>query len=215
MSTFDLKGSRLSRQNISEKKLFGVDSHGRKRKIIDRKVMKDQEFREKMKMSFQSELTKRAISGASIMSNLQPKLKYSRTSLGMKTNPLDDTPPEEKDTKDNFLKKLSQQTLKDVDFENVVIGQLCHIDINENDISLILRTLERDVEFLRSQGLMDYSMLLGIEKVVDNAILINVDSYNVQDHPTHKPVTGMNLNNMSRILDNSIMNSTQDNVIVK
>ena len=107
-----------------------------------------------------------------------------RTSFGLKgsrisekTNILDDTPPEEKDIKDNFLKQVSIETLKDVDFENVVIGQLCRIDIHEDDISLIMKTLDRDVEFLKSQGLMDYSMLLGIEKVVEDHTMVNVDSY--------------------------------------
>ena len=40
-----------------------------------------------------------------------------------------------------------------------------------------MKTLTRDLEFLKSQGLMDYSMLLGIEKVVNDSSLINVDSY--------------------------------------
>ena len=40
-----------------------------------------------------------------------------------------------------------------------------NLDISENDIKLILSTLERDISFLEKMGLMDYSLLLGIEKV--------------------------------------------------
>ena len=89
--------------------------------------MKDTEFQDNMKMSMMSDLT--GPRQSSLMSNNQPKLKKGRTSIGMtgtrissKTNILDDTPPEEKDIKDNFLKEVSKETLKDVDFENVVIG---------------------------------------------------------------------------------------------
>ena len=39
------------------------------------------------------------------------------------------------------------------------------IDISLEDSNLILATLERDVKFLKKNGLMDYSLLLGIEKV--------------------------------------------------
>jgi|TARA_B110000285_G_C15126255_1_gene620447 hypothetical protein len=43
--------------------------------------------------------------------------------------------------------------------------ELLQINISEEDARLILVTLERDIEFLKKNGLMDYSLLLGIEKV--------------------------------------------------
>jgi hypothetical protein len=55
--------------------------------------------------------------------------------------------------------------LKDVDYENLVMRELLQINISEEDSRLILVTLERDIEFLKTNGLMDYSLLLGIEKV--------------------------------------------------
>ena len=55
--------------------------------------------------------------------------------------------------------------MKDVDYENLVMRELLQINISEEDARLILVTLERDIEFLKTNGLMDYSLLLGIEKV--------------------------------------------------
>ena len=57
---------------------------------------------------------------------------------------LDDTPPEERDEKDKFIKNHSTQTLKDLDLENMIYGQLLNIDVSEADRELILTTLERD-----------------------------------------------------------------------
>ena len=41
------------------------------------------------------------------------------------------------------------------------------LDIAQEDINLILMTLDRDIKFLQQNGLMDYSLLLGIEKVTN------------------------------------------------
>jgi hypothetical protein len=55
--------------------------------------------------------------------------------------------------------------LKDVDYENLVMRELLQINISEEDARLIIMTLERDIAFMKKNGLMDYSLLLGIEKI--------------------------------------------------
>lgn len=47
----------------------------------------------------------------------------------------------------------------------MVSGHLLKIDMDEHNHKLIMQTLERDIEFLKKQGLMDFSLLVGIEKV--------------------------------------------------
>lgn len=44
------------------------------------------------------------------------------------------------------------------------------LDVTEDDVKLIMKTLERDAKFLSSLGLMDYSLLLGIEKITEGMI---------------------------------------------
>ena len=41
---------------------------------------------------------------------------------------------------------------------------LC-LAISEEDVTLIMNTLKRDLTFLNDNSLMDYSVLLGIEKI--------------------------------------------------
>ena len=55
--------------------------------------------------------------------------------------------------------------MKDVDLEQLVIKNHLNIDIPYLDNELILTTIRRDLDFLTQMGLMDYSLLLGIEKV--------------------------------------------------
>jgi hypothetical protein len=62
-------------------------------------------------------------------------------------------------------KSYKETTLKDIDFENMVTEKMLSLDIAQEDIVLILKTIERDIEFLQRNGLMDYSLLLGIEKI--------------------------------------------------
>ena len=62
-------------------------------------------------------------------------------------------------------------TLKDLDFENMLRKKYASIDITQADIELILLTLERDVSFLGDYGFMDYSLLLGVERVKDDGAL--------------------------------------------
>lgn len=62
----------------------------------------------------------------------------------------------------NFLQDL---TLKDIDLENLVSRSLISIAVRPEDLKLILKTIARDTEFFKSQGIMDYSILLGVEEV--------------------------------------------------
>ena len=58
-------------------------------------------------------------------------------------------------------------TLKDIDFENLVFRRKLKIAISAKDAKAIIQTIKRDVEFLKGQKLMDYSILLGIELITD------------------------------------------------
>ena len=42
------------------------------------------------------------------------------------------------------------------------------IHIPDDDFRMILASVKRDVEFLKNNSLMDYSLLLGVEKVSDH-----------------------------------------------
>ena len=53
----------------------------------------------------------------------------------------------------------------DIDFENLVFRRKLKIKISKRDSRDIIETIKRDTEFLRKHGLMDYSILLGIEAV--------------------------------------------------
>ena len=56
-------------------------------------------------------------------------------------------------------------TLKDVDLENLVNKNLLSLNISPEDKGLILKTIKRDTEFFKAQGIMDYSILLGVEEI--------------------------------------------------
>ena len=60
-------------------------------------------------------------------------------------------------------KITSSTTLKDVNFLIAAAKNPDFINLDESDRIKLLRTLKRDADFLSSQGLMDYSLLLGIE----------------------------------------------------
>lgn len=60
---------------------------------------------------------------------------------------------------------LERDTLKDIDMENLVKGKFLKLDIAECDIELLLATIKRDIEFLQASNFMDYSLLVGVEKV--------------------------------------------------
>ena len=47
--------------------------------------------------------------------------------------------------------------------------KLLTLNLDRGDIRKIMQTIERDVEFLQQCSFMDYSLLLGVEKVGDNA----------------------------------------------
>ena len=55
--------------------------------------------------------------------------------------------------------------MKDVDYEQLVLNKVLCLAISEEDVALIMNTLERDLAFLNQNSLMDYSLLLGIEKI--------------------------------------------------
>ena len=56
----------------------------------------------------------------------------------------------------------------DTDFENLVFRRLLRLKISKRDSKEIIETIRRDTEFLRTHGLMDYSILLGIEAIHPN-----------------------------------------------
>ncbi len=56
-------------------------------------------------------------------------------------------------------------TLKDVDLENLIFMEHLKIDIPPEDAEQIVITLKRDIEFLSSFNLMDYSLLLAVEEI--------------------------------------------------
>jgi hypothetical protein len=63
------------------------------------------------------------------------------------------------------MKHFSDSTLKDVDFINFCDNDILSMNISDKDITLIVNTLKRDLKFLLDNKLMDYSLLLGIERV--------------------------------------------------
>jgi len=62
------------------------------------------------------------------------------------------------------LRKNSSRTktLKDVNF--MKLKKTEPLNLAEIDQQFIIKQLQQDTEFLRSQGIMDYSLLLAIEK---------------------------------------------------
>ena len=64
-----------------------------------------------------------------------------------------------------FLKSFQKITLKDIDFENLVFKRKLKLAISCKDVKLIVQTIKRDVDFLKENKLMDYSVLLGIETI--------------------------------------------------
>jgi hypothetical protein len=60
---------------------------------------------------------------------------------------------------------LKDFTLKDVDLENLIFMEHLKIDIPPEDAEQIVITLKRDIEFLSSFNLMDYSLLLAVEEI--------------------------------------------------
>jgi hypothetical protein len=71
----------------------------------------------------------------------------------------------EMNTKQNIMRTFGRRTLKDVDYEQLVQNKVLSLAISEEDVVLIMNTLRRDLEFLNENRLMDYSLLLGIEKI--------------------------------------------------
>ena len=66
-----------------------------------------------------------------------------------------------------LLENYQDETLKDIDFENLTKVKKVKIHIPDDDFRMILASVKRDVEFFQNNGLMDYSLLLGVERVSD------------------------------------------------
>jgi hypothetical protein len=60
---------------------------------------------------------------------------------------------------------LKDFTLKDLDLENLLFMDHLKINIPPEDARQIIITLNRDIEFLSSLNLMDYSLLLAVEEI--------------------------------------------------
>ena len=56
-------------------------------------------------------------------------------------------------------------TLKDINIKQMLKKEPDLVAFEHLDSIRLMRTLKKDVEFLRSMGIMDYSLLLGIEEV--------------------------------------------------
>ena len=69
------------------------------------------------------------------------------------------------DAKSSHLDRIRDLTLKDVDLLNLVSKNLISISLSPTDAILITKTILRDTEFFQSLGIMDYSILLGVEEV--------------------------------------------------
>ena len=69
----------------------------------------------------------------------------------------------------NFL-QTNQETLKDLDYMllNQTYPTIFHLNLLSFDRDLILESIENDCKFLRSNNLMDYSLLIGIELNLTN-----------------------------------------------
>jgi hypothetical protein len=63
------------------------------------------------------------------------------------------------------MRTFGRSTLKDVDYEQLVLNKVLSLAISQEDVTLIMNTLKRDLAFLSQNSLMDYSLLLGIEKI--------------------------------------------------
>ena len=67
--------------------------------------------------------------------------------------------------------------MKDIDFINLVFRKKLNIAIAKKDVKAIIATIKRDVDFLKDQNLMDYSLLLGIEIVNSSVADVDIDKF--------------------------------------
>lgn len=75
-------------------------------------------------------------------------------------------------------KCFKDRTLKDLDFETMIRQSFLSVDVSQRDIEMILLTLERDVAFLEENKFMDYSLLLGVEKVNSDFTMLGASANN-------------------------------------
>ena len=69
-----------------------------------------------------------------------------------------------REVKGNNLKATT--TLKDVNLRHLMKKEPEFVAFGDLDNIQLMRSLRKDVKFLQSMGIMDYSLLLGIEKTV-------------------------------------------------
>lgn len=110
---------------------------------------------------------------------MQKAYEYDEGSESRSSNPLMklktelnesryDTKKKLEECKRKFLKSLQIYTLKDNDFESLSFTNKLKINMHQKDIRAVIQTMKRDSEWLKSMGMMDYSILLGIEEVNKN-----------------------------------------------
>lgn len=68
-------------------------------------------------------------------------------------------------TKKVLNKLSSRKTLKDLELRKVLLAFPEFINLKLDVRMELIKALERDTMFLKSQGIMDYSLLLVIEKL--------------------------------------------------
>lgn len=169
LNSFDLKGSTYRRKVIDDQEL---------------RSLLDQNYINKKSVDHVSSEDSRKMGETMNKTNIAQKLlvhgegEYSRRKssnyhgIDKNSNKEDDEDAEEKllrvmemNTKQNILRTFGQRTLKDVDYEQLVRKKVLSLAISEEDVTLIMSTLKRDLAFLNENSLMDYSLLLGIEKI--------------------------------------------------
>ena len=167
LNSFDLKGSTYRRKVINDQEL---------------RSLLDQNYINKKSVGHDSTEDSRKMGETMNKTNIAQKLRVhgeSGSSRRKSSNYHDSASNKEEDedaeekllelmemkTKQNILRTFGRSTLKDVDYEQLVLNKVLCLAISEEDVNLIMNTLKRDLAFLNENSLMDYSLLLGIEKI--------------------------------------------------
>ena len=127
---------------------------------FQRKAVKDQAFKRLLQKAYEYDEGSESRSSNPLM-KLKTELNESRY----------DTKKKLEECKRKFLKSLQIYTLKDNDFESLSFTNKLKINMHQKDIRAVVQTMKRDSEWLgglKSMGMMDYSILLGIEEVNKN-----------------------------------------------
>lgn len=124
---------------------------------FQRKAVKDQAFKRLLQKAYEYDEGSESRSSNPLM-KLKTELNESRY----------DTKKKLEECKRKFLKSLQIYTLKDNDFESLSFTNKLKINMHQKDMRAVVQTMKRDSEWLKSMGMMDYSILLGIEEVNKN-----------------------------------------------